>query len=156
MKVLAIGERFNQERWSPVLSNEYSFSLRVRMGLYNRGPRREFLDKLGVRWTHGINLLWPSPTPGEWDNKEAQQVVAAIASHVVCEYDYVLLFGRRVCDAWGVPYRVGQVFDGPVVVSGYLMESTAKWMPLPHPSGRNRAWNDPEVKKKVRALAESL
>ena len=139
--VLAVGERFNQKGWTPCPDDDLSFKLRVNMGLYNFGRGRTFLNRMGVKWTHGINLLWPSPIAGEWDAAEARRVVDAIRKDVE-RYDVVLLFGRRVCDAFDVAFNVG--------------ERSGRYIPLPHPSGRNRMWNDPRVRETVRLIMETL
>lgn len=126
----------NQKRWKPCHKTmNDSFDLRVRMGLYNRGPRRKMLDGLGVRWDDGINLLWPSPIAGEWDAKEAKRVAEVLRPDVE-KYDTVLLFGAKVCKAFDVKH-VWFVLQGIYV-------------PMPHPSGRNRAWNDEVLREKVR------
>lgn len=138
-RVLAVGERFNYDKWwRPIPQHEYSFELRLRMGFYNRtepGSRRAFLDSLGVRWDDGINLLWPSPVCGYWDELEAKRVAKELRSRVE-EYDRALLFGARVCRAFGVEFEV-------------LREQGA-YLPLPHPSGRCRLWNDRELVNEVR------
>lgn len=148
MKVLAVGERFNQREWRPQPEMEFSFDLRVRMGLYNKGPRRAFLDNLGIRWNDGINLLWPHPVPGTWDPHEARDVVIAIGLDVI-KYDTVLLFGRRVCEAFLIPFRVGEVYPWGIE------RQVTNVIPLPHPSGRSRLWHHPNTIKIIEKLAEN-
>jgi len=141
MRILAVGERFNQRAWAPhdVLLN-HSFDLRVQMGIYNHGPRRRFLKDRGVRWHDGINLLWPSPTPGDWNAYEAKRVVESILDRVQ-NYDRVLLFGRRVCEAFNVQYEVGKIFN-------------EIFIPLPHPNGRSQLWKDPKIQRFIRAACD--
>lgn len=149
MSVLAVGERFNQARWSPALpENDLSFDLRRRMGFYNRGPRRAFLLSLGLRWDDGINLLWPSPVAGEWSSTEAARVAQAIRPQVE-QYDWALLFGKRVCDAFGVPFEIGDA-------TWFDPAAPAIYVPLPHPSGRCREWNDPNVCGLARQIAGAI
>lgn len=145
--ILAIGERFNQAEWRPTSIDPDSFTLRVRMGLYNSGPRRELLESLGVAWTDGINLLLPSPIAGEWDAVEARRVANVISQHVL-SYRYVLLFGQRVCAAFGVPWVPCQ-FVPACEMGEAMIGYRTEFVPLPHPSGRCRLWNDPDVRKLV-------
>jgi len=133
--ILAIGERFNMATCTPVKqSDKDSFELRLEMGLYNYGTRREFLDRMGVHWDHGINLLWPDPTPCEWDAEEARRTAEIFMTDYsygwinICDrYDRILLFGERVCDAFDVPYKMGLVFGN--------------FIPLHHPVGDGRQWD---------------
>jgi len=127
--ILAIGERFNQSVWEP--DDRDSCEVRKQFGLYNHGSRAEFLKRMGVHWTHGINLLWPDPTPGAWDALEAKRVAAALSVHIA-EYDRVILFGRKVSDAFNVPFKVGCRFG--------------KYIPLPHPMGSSRLWDKRFIK----------
>lgn len=135
---LAVGERFNYHKWwRPLPQNEDSLDLRLRIGFYNRPTgRRKFLNELGVEWTDGINLLWPSPVVGYWDPREALRVVKELRPEIEERWDAVLLFGTRVCKA----------FD---VKSDWLVR-TGIYVPLPHPSGRCRVWNDCEFLGRVR------
>jgi len=124
MRVLAIGERFNGPEWVP--EDPYDFKLRIQAGVYNYGSRRDFLRRVGVSWTHGMNLLWPHPVPCQWDAIEARITAEALRSKVE-EYDRVLLFGERICDAFDVPFKVGMVFG--------------VYVPLPHPVGNTKLWD---------------
>ncbi len=125
--VLAIGERFNQKPWKPkILAPIDEWSFRVQAGLYNHGSRRVFLDNMGVHWNAGINLLWPSNIPGDWDEKEARDVFLILHDYIV-DFNKVILFGRRVCDAANVPYMVGKTFG--------------RYIPLPHPIARSKLWD---------------
>lgn len=147
-RVLAVGERFNAPTWRPaLLEHEHSFELRVKMGLYNDGHRREFLRELGVDWDDGVNLLWPDPQGAPWCAAEARRVANAISSRVLA-YRYVLLFGQHVCAAFGVPWRPCEFVPASnmgAAMIGYRTE----FVPLPHPSGLNRLWNDHDVRALV-------
>lgn len=138
-KTLAVGERFNYSIWwRPLPRHEYSFDLRLRMGFYNKtspGSRRAFLNSLGVVWDDGINLLWPSPVVGYWNPGEAKTVVERLRPKIE-EYGTALLFGSRVCRAFGVRFNA--------------LERQGVYLPLPHPSGRCRTWNDREFLGQVR------
>lgn len=128
--ILAIGERYNQPLYEP--DDRDSFELRKMMGVYNYGSRAAFLKRMGVRWTHGINLLWPHPVPGTWDALEAKRVAAVLRPHIE-KYDRVILFGKKVCDAFDVPFKVGTVFG--------------RFIPLPHPVGSSKLWNKQFIKE---------
>jgi len=130
MKILAIGERFNGPAWVP--DDPYDFKLRVECGLYNHGSRRDFLDRVGVHWTHGINLLWPDPIPGAWDVVEARDAAEQLHDYIE-QYDRVLLFGEKVCDAFNIPYKPGLVFG--------------IYVPLHHPVGDMSIWNKRFIKE---------
>jgi len=95
-------------------------------------------------------LLWPSPIAGEWDIGEAHAVAMAITPKVL-EYGHVLLFGKRVCDAFGVPFVPCQFVPAATLarVEVALAAPHCTFVPLPHPSGRNRLWNDTNVCKLV-------
>jgi len=138
-RVLAVGERANRhEGWEPAVRHTDSFDLRLRLGFYDPdgpGTRRAFLTSLGVRWDDGINLLWPSPTPGEWDAREATRVVGVLRARIE-EYGTVLLFGARVSRAFGVRF--------------VPFERQGVYVPMPHPSERCRTWNDCEFLNEVR------
>jgi len=122
--ILGVGERFNHRIWEP--NDRDSFEIRKQFGLYNYGSRAEFLNRMGVHWTHGINLLWPDPEPGAWDSLEAKRVVAVLNPHIL-KYDRVILFGRRVCSAFNIPFKVGATFG--------------RFIPLPHPMGNAKLWD---------------
>ena len=138
-KTLAVGERFNYHKWwRPRPRLEYSLDLRLRIGFYNKTDsrsRRAFLESLGVIWDDGINLLWPSPITGYWDPGEAKKVVERLRPEIK-KYGTVLLFGARVCRAFDVSFDV--------------LKRRGVYLPLPHPSGRCRMWNDCEFLNEVR------
>jgi len=135
--ILAIGERFNLPVYVPV--NRDSFKLRLQMGLYNYGTRREFLDRMGVHWDHGVNLLWPDPTPCAWDAAEARRTALVFTNNdgvtpgIISKYDRVILFGERVCDAFDVPYKMGLVFGN--------------FVPLHHPVGDGQQWDKTFIRR---------
>ena len=72
-RVLAVGERLNAPTWRPATpENALSFELRIKIGLYNSGHRREFL-----------NLLWPDPQGAPWCAAEARRVANALSRYVL-------------------------------------------------------------------------
>ena len=137
-RVLAVGERFNYHKWwRPIPAHEYSLNLRLRLGFYNRlTGRRKFLNSLGVEWTDGINLLWPSPVVGYWNPREASRVVEELRPEIERRWDAVLLFGKHVCEAFEIEY--------------VPLRRLEQYVPMPHPSGRCRAWNDCKFLQRVR------
>ena len=82
-------------------------------------PESELLAR--VTWLN----LFATPTP--------RQVYDLVEEHAT-SYDAILLLGRRVARAWRLegfgPLQSVQRDNGPVIVL------------VPHPSGRNRWWND--------------
>lgn len=87
--------------------------------------------------------LFTSP-PLRWDNAQAQARAAALRD----EYSYLLIpavivLGKRVAHAFNindqVPFMRREKRD--LVVVG-----------LPHPSGRNHAWNDQEMVERCRVM----
>ncbi len=74
-----------------------------------------------------------------WDRREALRE----AEHLVTVVDptFVVLLGRKVCDAFGVPFEPFTVKTGAL----------ATYAVLPHPSGRCRTWNDAGNAARARA-----
>ncbi len=117
-----------------------------RFALYPR-PRhasgnrlREILgltDEEYLKGTSRCNLC-----TGAWSAKSAREA----AAHILAEEPpgtCVVLCGAKVAKAFGVPYG-----------GGYVVRCTDRGLRLlsiPHPSGLNRLWNDPEVAHAVRA-----
>lgn len=99
------------------------------------GPSRSKLLSVGLDWhrVKCVNLLSPSPVVGEWDSERARAVAAAMD---FSEFDLVFVCGVKACSAMGFTDKlsdcIGQVVHG----------SSRKIVPLPHPSGLNRFWND--------------
>ena len=144
-RILAVGERFNfYKTWTPTNpATNHSFRLRKSFGFYRHGNKR--LSNLGVHWTDGINLLWPSHEIGSWNRLEARAVVRAIRPDAE-DYDLIVLFGRRVCNAFIVPFEICNPHS----------QGKGIYLPMPHPSGLNRMWNDPKVVEKVRRTWKSI
>jgi hypothetical protein len=79
-----------------------------------------------------VNLL---PRAGEWDPAAARRVAAELDYWLPTRIPFVLL-GQRVALAFS---SVGMTNEWDQLPSGRRV------LRLPHPSGRNRAWNQPEV-----------
>ena len=90
------------------------------------------------------NLL---ATPGRWDRADAAVAAKAIDAG---EPDHVelLLLGRRVAAAFDVP--AAPWFTSPRLPSGRTVYL------IPHPSGRNRLWNDHETRRRARAFLATV
>jgi uracil-DNA glycosylase len=67
-----------------------------------------------------------------------------------------VLLGAKVCDAFGVPFEpfTIQVKTTSAAVAILLKVPHQEWtfVVLPHPSGRNRLWNDPLAVDKARKV----
>lgn len=80
---------------------------------------------------------------GEWTIGEAR----LSAMRLIRRGLPLILLGSKVCKAFGVDYvpfthlEMIATFDG-----------SCECFVLPHPSGRSRAWNDPEAVRRTRAL----
>lgn len=143
-KTLLLGERWN-DRWGgrkPRAPHVYEH-LRREWDVHHMlfcSPAdwylKKLVDKLGVRWDEKANLLWPSPTAGEWDTAKARDAWTDRLYPWLRENGYgtVLSLGVRVAAATGVkrPF-VGLVED---------VDPATRVVVLPHPSGRCRFWND--------------
>lgn len=74
-----------------------------------------------------------------WSAPAARAAAAALRAQMTAE-DRVILFGRRVFDAWSAAqWWRWRPFEA------YLMDSAPheQVLALPHPSGLSRAWNEP-------------
>ena len=134
------------------------------------GPTRNRLAKLlGRQPDRVVNLLPPDRACGTWDAEQARDVAQRLRVYLEGgdnpptmrnedgEEGYVthiVLCGRRVMDAWfpeqpsaeAEQYRPGQVWEWRSI----------RHMWMPHPSGRNRQWNDPGIVESVRRGAVEL
>lgn len=72
---------------------------------------------------------------GKWDTYEAEGRAGEIARQL--KWEHVVLLGSRVNTAFGLFHRPPFTFYG-------------RYVTLPHPSGRNRAWNEPGAIQKAR------
>lgn len=130
MKIL-IGERANSNfGWK----GRWNLDISANIEAFCEGPSRDRLEKYGLRWDKALNLLPPGRT--RWGKKEVLE--ARHMAQMIMERwpdSMLILAGQRVCSAFSVAY-LPLKFDvtpmGPSVLC------------IPHPSGLNRWWNDPQ------------
>lgn len=98
-----------------------------------------------------VNLLgrWPgrarSGTGDAWQPQAARRYAREVVWPLVTERDIVVLLGRKVADAMAV--------EGEPC--GLVVEAGRPWLvTLPHPSGVNRWWNDPQHRRQAVALMQ--
>lgn len=148
-RVLLVGERENRPGWpgndlqhladvQGAAGGAQALHFLERAGALRWGSSRGRLLRLGLRWDNAVNLLGPSGRSGSWNAGVARKVVHAIREEVGRQYGVVVLLGSKVREAWA-----GEA-PGPHTV----------W--LPHPSGRNRLWNDPKTSEASRELVEAI
>lgn len=106
----------------PAFSNRSGDRLASLLGLAGAGELTREHDTVNLR----------SRADGAWDRRAAADAAQAILA--VAPHDRVVLCGRRVADAFGVP------FD-PVATC--RLPGHRVGLVIPHPSGRCRHWNDP-------------
>lgn len=94
-------------------------------------------------------LCWPRvnlfEAPGDrWDARAARlRARAILVEHPDVD---LLLLGRRVSDAFSVPYTA---------FTAHQAAGTTAYV-LPHPSGRNRVWNDREAQRRAARFLRPL
>lgn len=111
-----------------------------RAGALRWGTSRKRLIDLGLRWDNAVNVLGPASRPGLWHQVFAKSVVRWLKPAALSAYDVVVLLGSRVAKTWG---------ESPG-------EVRARVVSLPHPSGRNRLWNDPACARDCQYLVGDL
>lgn len=113
----------------------------------SRYVRRNLLDR-GERWTKAFAVA------------RARALRAEIVDHWIRGIGRApgaVLLGAKVSAAFGVPYEPFQVTD--VLVRAFLVSSRVLVLPvlvLPHPSGLNRIWNQPDSFTKAREAVRRL
>lgn len=109
------------------------------MNLLARQPRRE------ARWDAAAKTL-------AWSSAHA---LTSWARWVAPEVVMIVMCGKRVCDSFGFEYdpcTFGTVTGDTRARNAYCLT-----LVVPHPSGMNRWWNEPEnVHAARRACAEAL
>lgn len=112
---------------------------------YPRGASGDRLRKiLGLRDITYERLEKVNLCTGNWSMERAVEAREKIYGRTPGNYTYVLC-GAKVRDVFGGP----GFFESMKLVSGYLVT-------LPHPSGRNLLWNDPESTRRARELMRAV
>jgi len=106
------------------------------------GVGREKLLSLGARWDDAMNLAPPAAQGSPWPSVLARVVGGYVATEIAPRYSRVILVGRNVATALGLPR--GWPF----------FEPRERYLVCSHPSGLNRWWNEPTNVADGRAAVE--
>lgn len=153
--ILVIGERI----YDPKMSNEkvyrwrrmwdkYGWEMAMRTPAMVYGSARKRLDSVlpGREWI--VNLLPPDNMSGTWDDKLAQRIMLKCRSWVFGKRERtitgIILLGRRVAQTYQ-----DYPFNGKLAFGEIEMISKIPIMVIPHPSLRNRGWNQEVVQEWV-------
>lgn len=141
---ILIGERqingHDVGHWPSIVHHRPYHGL-TRDGAFRFGPGRRRMLECGARWHRSANLLWCS-TPGDWDAKEAERWATRLRSDPgFRDHKIAYLAGRRVAAAFG--FQSMEMYTWRDV-------GGQRFVLLPHPSGRNRIWNDPQTIESAR------
>lgn len=171
--LLVVGERLNVPRYRENLAmvayhrrswEEHGWRIARRFPAMVYGQTRNRLDKIipGEKWV--VNLCPPHGLPGYWKSdckklarRVAEELVADISKNrfvergedrTVHEIEAIVLLGRNVARAFGLDDDHG---------FGTHFEAGGLWyILLPHPSGRNRFWGDPNSPQEVAKWMEHM
>lgn len=101
-----------------------------------------------IRCFRRVDLLdyYPGVRWRKADMERAQAAAACIKT-MTRDLGLVILCGANVAAAWG---HDAPEFD--VVTSNGLRRIGYRVVRIPHPSGRNRAWSNPEMVRKLRGM----
>lgn len=99
-----------------------------------------------VNDTLRVNIFYEKPE--RWNAKEAHARVLAMGG--LLDGAAVIACGRRVAKALGLP-EASPWYSGRRVKLGV---ARAIIVPIPHPSGRNRAWSDPAETERARVALD--
>lgn len=171
MRVLLIGERFNQDR-NPAVeyrltavtdgrpgAADFYWRLMRRLRALRDVKSRAKLQSIGIPdRVESCNLLPPAPQGYRWWVKEAEDVARDWWDRVRCAYDLAILAGGSVrrafhlgleCslldeDLYGLPLYMGERFGDftPNPHNEGGYVGHAQAVVIPHPSGLCRWWND--------------
>lgn len=126
------------------------------VGAFRSGPSRRFLMfELGLRWEASMNLLPPGSC---WDAEVARSVARAARLGLEARFDAIVLCGSQVHAAFGYGrWKAPSVIAWAGTKSPALPSDASgllKFILLPHPSGRCRAWNDEETRRLAKRLIQ--
>lgn len=139
--IVLIGERANGVETHG--REPSSLDVRILCGAFRSGASARFLEGLEIHWDVAFNLLPAIPTRwATWlrhDRRLARDVARQTLDRYGPQRALVVLAGSRVAWAFNVRYEPGcrTELDG------------ARILVIPHPSPRNRAWNDRGLKRVV-------
>lgn len=161
-RILLVGQRANgkclRRPRNRALENNVRF-LR-RLGAFKSGPSRQKLIALGLTWDEAVNLLPQRPTSLDtWlarDKAVAKRNAKAIMDYAQANDMDIVLLGNRVAEAFGLKYEPGRVMsilayktsESRITANDVIRgrkkakKHLGDILILPHPSGRNRYWND--------------
>lgn len=136
---ILIGERqvngHDVGHWPPMVHHRPYHGL-TRDGAFRFGPGRTRLLECGVRWHRSANLLWCAKI-GDWDAREAERWATRLRSDLDFRlHRLVYMAGRRVAAAFGL---------SDMEMYTWRDVGGQRFVLLPHPSGRNRIWSDPQT-----------
>ena len=122
------------------------------MPLYSAGGRlcHEILQlstKEYIKTFDRVNLC-----SEKWSLKEARgKAFDLLVTRGVGQHDHFVLFGSKVCKAFNQEFKP---FESVIFPTGPAREVLLTI--LPHPSGRNRIWNEPGSIEKAREMLHRL
>jgi len=135
--VCVVGERCNGRRRShwDTASIETWAKFTWSVAAFFDGPSRSKLLSIGLDWhsVKCVNLMPPSPVIREWNARRASETVNLMG---FSEFALVFACGVKVCSAMGF---IGKLTDS---VGEIVPARSREIVPLPHPSGLNRFWNN--------------
>ena len=107
--------------------------------------RKQYLDAFDRR-----NLL----RTRAWDQRKAREVAQALLPDL--DGRFIVVLGTQVRAALGLPLAEPLSINCVKAGASSLGWLKFKWVAMPHPSGRNRWFNEPGNLKKARAVLADL
>jgi len=103
---------------------------------YSAGGRMQRLV-LGLKRHRYLEIPRYNLCTGRWSMPQAREAAQAILNrHSDGHDDIIVALGAKVAGAFGLKYDVCKLF---------FFGAHGRVLVLPHPSGLNRMWNDPEL-----------
>lgn len=155
--IVVVAERLDRERPRSLagVTPERWSEIAHRFPVFPDGRSRRRLRELGVEVDRlpAVNLAPPDRQSVPWDADFAEASALRMLTRLTREFDVMVVCGVRACVALNVLRRgnpVTEVYGHPL--RPYRPDGTVV-VPVPHPSGLNRWWNEPA---RVAALADRL
>ncbi len=155
---LVIGERVHEPLMEPTrvkrwreLWEQHPVRCMLTTPAMVEGPTRRKLEELiGRSPDKVINVMPPDNVCGSWQPKVAARYMAALKGHLATNRELfdgeqkrqitrIMLCGARVHDAWNE--QIGDLVTKKPIGETWEWEGI-RCLYIPHPSGRNRLWND--------------